>query len=295
MRIWICAVAKMEELYIREWIEWHKNIGIDHIVLGDNNDSDYDHPLQPIIQDYIDEGYVEYVNKNDVLNVQQPFYNEIYLNRKNEFDWMGFIDIDEFVELPAYNNDIHKFISDDIFINADAIIFQWLMYTDNEQVYYENKPVKERFTTSIKKKKKWLGIKYFIKSILDIKHINSIHCPEDIKPKTISINIVDVLGNKDFNKDIRPYGNYVRIERNAEYFNNAYISHYIYRSTEEFIKYKMLRGRCDRKIGKYDIRYTMNMYFQSNTKTDEKIKLFYQYKDLTDNFSKNIIQKYNSN
>ena len=28
LEIWICAVAKMEELYIREWIIWNKKIGI---------------------------------------------------------------------------------------------------------------------------------------------------------------------------------------------------------------------------------------------------------------------------
>ena len=82
MKVWICAIAKMEELYIREWIEWHKKIGIDHIIIGDNNDSNYDKPLQPIIKDYIDEGYVELINKNDVLAAQNSFYNEIYQLKK---------------------------------------------------------------------------------------------------------------------------------------------------------------------------------------------------------------------
>ena len=39
LEIWICAVAKMEELYIREWIIWNKKIGITRIIIGDNNDS----------------------------------------------------------------------------------------------------------------------------------------------------------------------------------------------------------------------------------------------------------------
>ena len=77
LEIWICAVAKMEELYIREWIIWNKKIGITHIIIGDNNDSNYHIPLQPIIQDFIDEGYVELINKNDIKCVQNTFYKEI--------------------------------------------------------------------------------------------------------------------------------------------------------------------------------------------------------------------------
>ena len=162
LEIWICAVAKMEELYIREWIIWNKKIGITHIIIGDNNDSNYHIPLQPIIQDFIDEGYVELINKNDIKRVQNAFYKEIYQLRKREFDFIGFIDIDEFIELPAYENNINNFLSDSKFVNYDAIIIPWLNYGDNDQLYYENKPLKERFIKPILKDQS--GIKYFIKS-----------------------------------------------------------------------------------------------------------------------------------
>lgn len=37
----VIACAKQEELYICEWIEWNINIGVDHIFICDNNDSNY--------------------------------------------------------------------------------------------------------------------------------------------------------------------------------------------------------------------------------------------------------------
>ena len=33
----ICAIAKNENLYLKEWVEYHKNIGINKIFIYDNN------------------------------------------------------------------------------------------------------------------------------------------------------------------------------------------------------------------------------------------------------------------
>lgn len=280
LEIWVCAVAKMEELYIREWIIWNKKIGITHIIIGDNNDSNYHIPLQPIIQDFIDEGYVELINKNDIKCVQNNFYKEIYQLRKQEFDFIGFIDVDEFIELPSYENNINNFLSDSKFVNYDAIIIPWLNYGDNDQLYYENKPLKERFTNPILKDQS--GIKYFIKSLPNVLYLTSFHTP--LLAKTInkySIKVCDSLGDENFlkvkknNQNDRFTQIYVK---NKNYYNNAYISHYITKSTEEYIKYKVLRGRADR----YDqniktLRYSKSFYFGKNIKTKEKLNMFNKY------------------
>ena len=289
MKVWICAIAKMEELYIREWIEWHKQLGIDHIVIGDNNDSDYDKPLQPIIQDYIDEGFVEIINLNNQLGIQQSTYIKVYQERKNEFDWIGFIDIDEFVELPAYNNDIHLFLSDNKFKDTDSIILPWLNYGDNEQLYYEDKPVKERFTKSINQED--ACIKYFIKSFDNTMEKISIHNPLNNVFNNKLINTCDSLGN--YNIDYKEVDNCItNIYTNIDYYNNAYIAHYITKSTEEYIKYKILRGRETRSIGNYKLRYTIDFYYWINQKNKEKDKLFEIYKQKIINAEQDQLKKY---
>ena len=295
MNIWICAVAKMEELYIREWIEWNKKIGVDHIVIGDNNDSDYDKPLCPIIQDYINDGYVEVINKNDILNVQQHFYNEIYHSRKNNFDWIGFIDIDEFIELPLYN-DIHLFLSDNKFENKDAIILCWKNFGDNENIYYNDKPVKERFTKSINSEV--TGIKYFIKgSLNNIDYLYSIHNPLNTKYKDKNCPIIccDVLGNTEFEKVVtKKINHFSKIVINKEYYEVAYISHYITKSTEEYILYRALRGRCDKGKYNYNIRYTAEHYFNNNNETPEKLALFEKYKNIIKDTQNKELKKYSN-
>ena len=75
----IIACCKMEELYIREWIDWHLNIcNFTHIFLCDNNDTGYKYQLKPLIQDYIDSGRVTVYNYNDIHPIQPHCYNDIY-------------------------------------------------------------------------------------------------------------------------------------------------------------------------------------------------------------------------
>jgi len=296
-KIWICAIAKMEELYIQEWIEWHKKIGVDHIIIGDNNDSNYEIPLQPIIQSYIDSGYIELVNLNDKLGYQQTFYAEIYQNRKEEFDWIGFIDIDEFVEIKKQTN-IKDFLNQSIFQNTDSILFCWKNYGDSGKIHYEPKPVKERFTKPTKFSY-FNGIKYFIRGHLnEVIQLYSIHEPElGNFQEGYKIKVCDVLGNFNFTKKIREGKGdsyYTQIFINKEYYQTAYLSHYVTKSTEEYIKYKSLRGRCDRKVNNYEPRYTGQHYFVYNNKTPEKIKLFKEYYTQIKEFKEIQLNKYNS-
>ena len=44
----ICAIAKNENNYINDWVNWHINIGFDHIYLYDNNDIN-----MPFVGDFI--------------------------------------------------------------------------------------------------------------------------------------------------------------------------------------------------------------------------------------------------
>lgn len=32
----ICAIARLENAYINEWVEWHLKLGVDHIYVYDN-------------------------------------------------------------------------------------------------------------------------------------------------------------------------------------------------------------------------------------------------------------------
>ena len=56
-KVLFCCIAKLENLYIREFVEYYKNLGFDNICLYDNNDEDGEH-FEDVINDYITSGFV---------------------------------------------------------------------------------------------------------------------------------------------------------------------------------------------------------------------------------------------
>ena len=53
----ICAIAKNEGPYFKEWIEWHLNHGVDKFYIYDNESTD---DTKSILEPYIKRGIVDY-------------------------------------------------------------------------------------------------------------------------------------------------------------------------------------------------------------------------------------------
>ena len=96
----ICAIFKNEGKYFKEWIEWHKIIGIDHFYLYNNNSDDN---YMDVLKPYIDEGTVDLIDW-PYDQAQMKAYADCIKNRSNEASWIGFIDLDEFIVPIQYNN-----------------------------------------------------------------------------------------------------------------------------------------------------------------------------------------------
>ena len=133
----ICAIVRNENRYLREWIEWHKGLGVEKFFIYDNGHGNDENP-RDVIGD--DPQVVIYDWRDRDGNTQCEAYDECYREHGNEFAWMGFIDIDEFVQsympLPYMLNTLQ----------ADVVAFSWRMMTDNGLVHYDPRPVQERFT-----------------------------------------------------------------------------------------------------------------------------------------------------
>jgi hypothetical protein len=97
-KVCICCIAKNENRYIREFIEYYKKLGIDHISIYDNNDPDGE-VFNDVIQDYIDSGYVNILNVRGAKRYQNRAYTEFYDKHHHEYDYIFFCDIDEFLVL----------------------------------------------------------------------------------------------------------------------------------------------------------------------------------------------------
>ena len=97
MKIALCAIAGYENLYIREWVDYHTSLGFDKIIIYSNYP---DENIDAILFDYIMIGKVDVISwyKNIIpepghsfqLDVQCPAYNDCLNKYRDDFDWIAF-------------------------------------------------------------------------------------------------------------------------------------------------------------------------------------------------------------
>ena len=142
--ICICSIGKNENLYIREFVEYYKKIGIDKIFIYDNNDLEGEY-FDNILSDYIKNKFVEIINVRGLQSIQIPIYNYCYRKHNNIYDWIGFLDLDEYLYIES-NESIKDYFYNKRFIKCQAIFFNWIMFGDNELIEYDKRSLLNRFT-----------------------------------------------------------------------------------------------------------------------------------------------------
>ena len=149
MKVAICIEVKNENRYLREWLDYHRNLGFDNIILYDNNDTNGENVFD-VIGEEINNGYVIYEDIKDKRNYQLPCYNECMLKYHNDFDWILFLDCDEFLELKECN-DIKYWLSQPKFDGFEQILINLDNYGDNDLVFDDGRGVIERFIKKTEK------------------------------------------------------------------------------------------------------------------------------------------------
>lgn len=140
----ICAVAKNEDPYIVEWIDHYLSLGVSHIYLYDNNNT-----LTKTVDTISNNPRVTVVPLRgwDALRekgFQLGIYREAYEKYGHLYGWMGFFDIDEFVDIDG-DESIPEFLAHPVFDGTHIIHLHWRYYGDNGNARYEDSPVVERF------------------------------------------------------------------------------------------------------------------------------------------------------
>ena len=131
----IVAILKNEEPFLDEWILYHRMLGISHFFLYDDNPS---FPLKDFLSPHAD--YVTVINwfgMDRAFNIMGSNQSKSYLhglvNYAVEFDWVLFIDGDEFIVLRQHDT-IPRFLSE--FKDSVAVSLNWHVFGHNG--YYEN-------------------------------------------------------------------------------------------------------------------------------------------------------------
>lgn len=267
MKTLLCGIGKLENNYIREWVEYHNKIGFTNIVLYDNNDENGEH-FEDVIGDYIDSGYVILKNWRGRKLAQIPSYNSCYNEYKSQYDWIAFWDIDEFIH---FENDktIEEYLSKNVFKNTQSIRICWKQYTDNGLVKsngnYSVTRFKEVFDKNYCQKNKIPVGNYYnantqSKAILRT-NINNINITSP-HVHSVTKTVVDATGKVC--KDGIKLGN-------LPIWKGAWLNHYRFKTIEEYIKQKMVRLWPTSYKGGGIGYLNTDLFFQYNKKTPEKV------------------------
>lgn len=280
----IVCMAANENLYIRDFVKWHLAIGFTKIFIVDNSPINGEHP-DLILADYISYGRVQIIKlcKTKICNpplFQMIVFTELYEELHHDFDWMFFIDVDEFVSFKSNTEtfNIVEFLERDCFKNAEQIRWNWMCYGDNDKLYYDNQPVWKRFPKPMQdfNKHDWAGaypvngsLKTAIRCTtegVDFITLKSPHYP--LTPTMQNAIVVSPSGKpRNWNKSVG------KID-----FESGWLAHYRTLTITEFLNRRLSAQALEQANGNvYSKESLLALFCVENVMTPAKQKIWDEY------------------
>lgn len=264
-KIALCCIVKMENGYIRFFVEYYKNLGFDKLFLYDNNDIDGEQ-LDEVIGDYIHDGFVDVIDFRGRPVAQLSAYQDCYDKYNKQYDWIAFFDCDEFLTFANAATDVHRYLRQWKFLPYQVLHVNWMVYGDNEMLDNDGRNVIERLSCPIQPF-------HFCSQYSDIPENN--HVKSIVRgglslidwietPHTPVSKILRCCNSEGEQVDINlPFQNYN--------FQTLYIRHYCTKTIGEWVKNKMKRGIPDRSVMAWHDVLNLDRFFEYNKKTKEKL------------------------
>lgn len=289
MKTILVAIAKNEGQYIKEWALYHKLIcEFDSIFVYNNDSSDN---TQIELESLSNLGICNWVGWSTKQNnpPQQTAYAHALDLFKNEYDWICYLDLDEFLVLKScesINNFIYKFDN-----KVGSVSFNWKMFyslsEDNTKELVFERVNYAREARSVKS----------IARTNSIEEIG-IHAPILFADYEYS-HCSGVKYSIDYQtKANRPAGIDPKICRDPKItimnYRMAQINHYKFKSKEEVLVSDR-RGSADRPtyFKKNSIRRYEKLLQEKNHLIDNTIKTIIENKYGCERFSQLVTSKYN--
>ena len=222
IKVALVCIAKNEDDYIQEWIDYNFKLGFDHIYIYQN---DWRYQVdQPNVTK------IEY----DGVGRQNEAYNDFMQERSESYDWVAYFDVDEFLVLKKHFN-VKDFINS--YIEHNIIGINWRLFGDNGLTEKgDDLSVLKRFT------KRGGDLNPHVKSIVKVTNPPmrvGIHTSEKENALVVGTNGNTFTGPLNYECDYRI----------------AQLNHYFTKTKQEFIE-KVNRGRASinlfRKIEEFD-------------------------------------------
>lgn len=264
-KIALCCIAKMENDYIRFFVEYYQRLHFDKVIIYDNNDPDGE-KFEDVINDYIQSGFVKIIDFRGRKVAQLSAYQNCYDRFNKQYDWIAFFDVDEFLTFSDGSDDIHDFLNQEKFLPYQLMHINWKVYGDNDLLDNDGRNVVERFFEPLPNNTRMyykdLPENNHIKSIVrgGLSYVRWIRTPHT--PICIYYHSCNPLGEPVNTNS--PFQNYD--------FSVAFIRHYSTKTIGEWVRNKMKRGIPDRSEDNWKNILNLDFFFRYNKKTEEKLK-----------------------
>jgi hypothetical protein len=222
IKVALVCIAKNEDDYIQEWIDYNLKLGFDHIYIYQNDwRCSIEHPNITNI---------EY----DGVGRQNEAYNDFMQERSSNYDWVAYFDVDEFLVLKKHFS-IKDFINS--YMEYNVIGINWRLFGDNGLTEKgDDLSVLKRFTKGQK------DLNPHVKSIVKVTDPPmrvGLHTSEKENVLVVGTNGKTFVGPFNYEGDYRI----------------AQLNHYFTKTKQEFIE-KCARGRASinlfRKVEEFD-------------------------------------------
>lgn len=125
----VCAIFQNEASYLKEWIEFHQLVGVQHFFLYDNASTD---SFLTVLDPYLTRGEVTLTPWNAVSTahpewdlIQRQAYADALHVARDKTRWLAFIDIDEFL-FPVEDETLPAFLSG--YQDFAGVCVNWQLY-----------------------------------------------------------------------------------------------------------------------------------------------------------------------
>lgn len=120
----LAAIVRDEGPYLREWLSYHRLIGVERFYIYDNESRD---DTRKLLEPWIERGLViyRYVAGN---RMQMPAYSDAVYSARFTTQWLALLDADEFL-VPLCGDDLRRFLRG--FEKHPALGINWIMFDSN--------------------------------------------------------------------------------------------------------------------------------------------------------------------
>lgn len=276
----LCCIVKLENRYIRNFVEYYKGMGVSKVYMYDHNAPDED-DLHDVIGDLIDQGFVELIpwqHHKVTIGVYEAF-EDCARNHYNDYDYIIFLDADEFVYLNTiYHKSLPQYLAknDEVFRKYMGIALNWVTFDDNDQLYYEPIPVQYRFTRPAHNDIHGFYENFHIKTILNCGYIRNHKDDEGFEWGCTSPHFFyqkGTVGEYYCDSNGVAISN-IRQKIDRVVTNNAYIRHYRTKTMQEYLDNKIVKLT---KFGYINVDFNDHFFFMINQWTAEKQEMYDEY------------------